>query len=231
MNGMDLDAVTSAVLTGSRLLVAIAARSLSSVEDRVTLPQSRMLVVLAGHGETKLVTMAELLNVNPSTAMRMADRLTASNLIVRRVNPSNRRENLMCLTSAGRRLVDEATALRTPPRVVVDAQNLTFCNSTGLSVLAAALKTIEAAAGQLVIGGAHHRLARILKITDSDRRLRLRPPSKARWSTSPRSRSDANSAQIRRCSRLVLTSANSQRQRRTPRASGQVWHRPAQRSA
>ncbi|MEV7005260.1 MarR family transcriptional regulator [Streptosporangium sp. NPDC051022] len=175
MDGVDLDAVTSAVLTGSRLLVAIATRSPSSVEDRVTLPRFRMLVVLAGHGETKLVTMAEPLNVNPSTAMRMADRLAASNLIVRRTSPSNRRESLMCLTSAGRRLVDEATALRTPPRVVVDAQNLTFCDSTGLSVLTAALNTIEAAAGQPVIGGTHHRLARILKITGSDRRLRLHP--------------------------------------------------------
>ncbi|GAA0420848.1 transcriptional regulator [Acrocarpospora corrugata] len=111
-NGDGLSAVTSAVLTGSRLLVAIAARSLGAVEDKVTLPQFRMLVVLAGHGETKLVTMAELLSVNPSTAMRMADRLVSAQLIVREINPSNRRETLMRLTPEGRRIVDEVTSRR-----------------------------------------------------------------------------------------------------------------------
>ncbi|MFF4622222.1 MarR family winged helix-turn-helix transcriptional regulator [Nonomuraea jabiensis] len=110
--GEDLAAVVTAVLTGSRLLVAVAARSLGAVEDRVTLPQFRMLVVLAGHGETKLVTMAELLGVNSSTAMRMADRLVSAGLIVREVNPHNRRESLMRLTDEGRRIVDQVTARR-----------------------------------------------------------------------------------------------------------------------
>ncbi|GAA2386691.1 MarR family winged helix-turn-helix transcriptional regulator [Nonomuraea africana] len=108
----DLSAVTSAVLTGSRLLVAIAARSLAAVEDRITLPQFRMLVVLAGQGRTKLVTLAERLDVNPSTAMRMADRLAASGFIVREVNPSNRRETLIGLTTDGRRIVDEVMGRR-----------------------------------------------------------------------------------------------------------------------
>lgn len=108
----ELDAVISAVLTGSRLLVGIAVRSLAAAQDRVTVPQFRMLVVLSAHGETKLVTMAELLGVNSSTAMRMADRLVAAGLVVREVNPHNRRESLMRLTPEGRRLVDEVTARR-----------------------------------------------------------------------------------------------------------------------
>ncbi|WP_433432161.1 MarR family winged helix-turn-helix transcriptional regulator [Nonomuraea sp. CA-141351] len=112
VHGEDLSAVVTAVLTGSRLLVAVAARSLGAVEDKVTLPQFRMLVVLAGHGETKLVTMAELLGVNSSTAMRMADRLLAAGLIVREVNPHNRRESLMRLTDEGHRIVDQVTARR-----------------------------------------------------------------------------------------------------------------------
>ncbi|WP_043618936.1 MarR family winged helix-turn-helix transcriptional regulator [Nonomuraea candida] len=112
VDGEDLTAVITAVLTGSRLLVGLAARSLAAVEDKVTLPQFRMLVVLAGHGETKLVTMAELLDVNASTAMRMADRLAAAGLVVREVNPHNRRESLMRLTVEGRRIVDEVMARR-----------------------------------------------------------------------------------------------------------------------
>ncbi|MEV6866094.1 MarR family transcriptional regulator [Streptosporangium subroseum] len=109
--GDDLQAVTSAVLTASRLLVAISARSLAAAEDKVTLPQFRMLLIV-GQGETKLVTLAERLSVNPSTAMRMADRLTATGLMNRDVNPDNRREILLRLTGEGRHLVEEVTARR-----------------------------------------------------------------------------------------------------------------------
>ncbi|GII64747.1 transcriptional regulator [Sphaerisporangium krabiense] len=108
----DPEAVVSAVLTGSRLLVAIAARSLAAVEDKITLPQFRMLVVLAGHGGTKLVTLAERLNVNPSTAMRMVDRLTAAGFVARQINPDNRREAVITLTPEGRHIVDEVTSRR-----------------------------------------------------------------------------------------------------------------------
>lgn len=108
----DVEAVTSAVLTASRLLVAISARSLTAAEERVTLPQFRMLVVLADHGETKLVTLAESLAVNPSTAMRMVDRLAATGLVSRRVNPASRREVALRLTPAGQQIVDDVTAHR-----------------------------------------------------------------------------------------------------------------------
>ncbi|MFF7969358.1 MarR family winged helix-turn-helix transcriptional regulator [Streptomyces sp. NPDC007903] len=108
----DVDAVTRAVLTASRLLVAVSARSLAGTEERVTLPQFRMLVVLATRGATKLVTVAELLQVAPSTAMRMVDRLIAAGLAERNANPDNRRETLLRLTEEGRRTVEYVTARR-----------------------------------------------------------------------------------------------------------------------
>ncbi|MEU9640207.1 MarR family winged helix-turn-helix transcriptional regulator [Streptomyces tendae] len=108
----DVDAVTREVLTASRLLVAVSARSLSAVEDRVTLPQFRMLVVLSARGATKLVALADLLHVAPSTAMRMVDRLIAAGLADRQVNPDNRRETLLRLTPEGCRTVEEVTARR-----------------------------------------------------------------------------------------------------------------------
>ncbi|NEC03587.1 MarR family winged helix-turn-helix transcriptional regulator [Streptomyces anulatus] len=108
----DVDAVTGAVLTASRLLVAVSARSLAQVEDRVTLPQFRMLVVLSSRGATKLVALAELLGVAPSTAMRMVDRLIAAGLADRQTNPDNRRETLLRLTDEGRRTVENVTARR-----------------------------------------------------------------------------------------------------------------------
>ncbi|MCW8097786.1 MarR family winged helix-turn-helix transcriptional regulator [Streptomyces tauricus] len=108
----DVDAVTRAVLTASRVLVAVSARSLAEVEERVTLPQVRMLVVLSTRGATKLVTLAELLQVAPSTAMRMVDRLISAGLADRQTNPGNRRETLLQLTEEGRRTVEDVTARR-----------------------------------------------------------------------------------------------------------------------
>ncbi|MFI5660904.1 MarR family winged helix-turn-helix transcriptional regulator [Streptomyces sp. NPDC051684] len=108
----DVDAVTRAVLTASRLLVAVSARSLAEVEDRVTLPQFRMLVVLSTRGATKLVALAELLHVAPSTAMRMVDRLIAAGLADRQINPDNRRETLLQLTDEGRLTVENVTMRR-----------------------------------------------------------------------------------------------------------------------
>ncbi|AWL33106.1 MarR family winged helix-turn-helix transcriptional regulator [Streptomyces albidoflavus] len=109
---VDVDAVTGAVLTASRLLVAISARSLAAVGDRVTLPQFRMLVVLSVRGPTRLVTLAEALGVAPSTAMRMVDRLIAAGLAERQANPGNRRETSLYLTDAGLRTVREVTDRR-----------------------------------------------------------------------------------------------------------------------
>jgi DNA-binding MarR family transcriptional regulator len=108
----DVDAVTRAVLTASRLLVAVSARSLAEVEERVTLPQFRMLVVLSSRGATNLVTLAELLQVAPSTAMRMVDRLIAAGLADRKAHPANRRETLLQLTDEGRRTVEDVTGRR-----------------------------------------------------------------------------------------------------------------------
>ncbi|MER5629488.1 MarR family winged helix-turn-helix transcriptional regulator [Streptomyces nitrosporeus] len=104
--------MTHAVLTASRLLVAVAARSLAAVEDRVTVPQFRLLVVLSSHGDAKLVDLAEWLGVNPSTAMRMVDRLIAAGLAKRTINPDNRRETVLRLTPEGSRIVADVTARR-----------------------------------------------------------------------------------------------------------------------
>ncbi|MGW0613774.1 MarR family winged helix-turn-helix transcriptional regulator [Streptomyces sp. NPDC002788] len=146
----DVDAVTRAVLTASRLLVAVSARSLAAVEERVTLPQFRMLVVLSTRGATKLVALADLLQVAPSTAMRMVDRLIAAGLAERHHNPDNRRETLLQLTEEGRRTVEDATARRraeiaaivqrlTPTQRLALIEALTAFNEAGGEPLAPAL--------------------------------------------------------------------------------------------
>lgn len=109
--GVDLDeeadAVTTAVLAASRLIVAISARALADIDDTLTLPQLRALVVLSDREPLKLAALAGTLAVNPSTAMRMIDRLEAAGTVDRQANPDNRREVVLRLTPAGRRLVDQ----------------------------------------------------------------------------------------------------------------------------
>ena len=110
--GDDVAAVTTALLSASRLLVAVAARSLAEVEDTVTVPQFRLMVILATRGPMNLTALAERLAVNPSTAMRMIDRLSAAGMVTRAVNPQLRREHIIRLTDDGRRVVDDVTARR-----------------------------------------------------------------------------------------------------------------------
>lgn len=110
--GSATDAVTDAVLTASRLLIAVSATSIAEVDESITIPQFRLLVVLHGSGKMKLTTMAELLGVKPSTATRMVDRLVAKGLVQRHDNPASRREILLDLTEVGAKTVVKVTRQR-----------------------------------------------------------------------------------------------------------------------
>ncbi|HVT64247.1 MAG TPA: MarR family transcriptional regulator [Mycobacteriales bacterium] len=103
---------TELVISASRALVAIAARSLAQVEDQVTLPQYRALVVLAGRGALRPVDLADALDVSPSTATRMCDRLVRKELVERVHSDTDRREVELRLSAEGRALVSEVTNRR-----------------------------------------------------------------------------------------------------------------------
>lgn len=104
--------VVNAVLTASRALVAVAARSLADAAEQVTLTQYRTLVVLASQGPRSLAGLAEAVGVTPATATRMCDRLVRKGLIRRRTGTVDRRQLRVGLTAAGRALVDEVTERR-----------------------------------------------------------------------------------------------------------------------
>ena len=107
-----MDEITDAVLYASRVLVAVAARSLAGVADQVTLPQYRALVVLAAKGAQSLGELASALDVHTSTATRMCDRLVRKRLIRRRQSRKDRREVVLDLTPSGHDLVVEVTDRR-----------------------------------------------------------------------------------------------------------------------
>lgn len=108
----DVGPVVDAVLTASRVLVAIAARSLAESSEEVTFAQYRALVVLAAHGPRRVSELAENLGVNRSTATRLCDRLVRKGLVRRRASSHDRREVLLALTEAGWDLIDQATRRR-----------------------------------------------------------------------------------------------------------------------
>jgi DNA-binding MarR family transcriptional regulator len=108
----DRAAVVEAVLSASRVLVAVAARSLAEVGDEVTLPQYRALVVLVSRGPQRVASLAEALAVTPPTATRMCDRLVKKRLLRRRTSSEDRREVHLSITPAGRQLVAEVTDRR-----------------------------------------------------------------------------------------------------------------------
>ena len=103
--------LADAVLTASRVLVAVAARSLAA-EEAVSLPQYRALVVLASRGPQRPVDLAQALGVDPSTTTRMCDRLAAKRLITRRRDVDDRRVVVLDLSADGRRLVERVTGRR-----------------------------------------------------------------------------------------------------------------------
>jgi DNA-binding MarR family transcriptional regulator len=104
--------VVDAVLRASRVLVAVAVRSLAAVDHDVTLPQYRALVVLASRGPQRPTGLAEALAVHPSTITRLCDRLVAKRLVHRGESSASRREVAIRLTPKGRRLVDAVTLRR-----------------------------------------------------------------------------------------------------------------------
>jgi DNA-binding MarR family transcriptional regulator len=140
----EAEAFVTALLTASRVLVGVSARSLSDVESTVTVTQFRTLVVLDSHPEINLHRLAERLGVNSSTALRMLDRLLVAGLVTRRDNPDTRREVLLGLSPEGRRVVRRVTRRRRAELArVVDAMP-----ANRRSELLAALRAFAEAAGE-----------------------------------------------------------------------------------
>ncbi|MCB0942234.1 MAG: MarR family transcriptional regulator [Mycobacterium sp.] len=106
------EVITDALLTASRLLVAISARSIAEVDETITIPQFRTLVVLSAEGPLNLAALAARLQVQPSTTGRMVDRLVAAGLIERRPNPASRREVVIDLSRRGKAVVRSVTDRR-----------------------------------------------------------------------------------------------------------------------
>jgi DNA-binding MarR family transcriptional regulator len=106
------ESAVDAVLTASRSMVAVATRSLGATAEETTIAQYRALVVLASRGPQRLVDLASVLDVAPSTAGRMCDRLVSKGLVRRHRARADRRSVLVSITASGRQVIDDATGRR-----------------------------------------------------------------------------------------------------------------------
>jgi DNA-binding MarR family transcriptional regulator len=133
-----------AFIGASRALVAVAARSLADLGEEVTLPQYRALVVLRTRGSQRAADLAGLLDVTPSTASRMIERLVRKRLVRRARSKDDRRAVRVHLTAAGQQVVVEVTERRRAEIERILAQ----MPVRGRKTLTAALRTFAAAAGE-----------------------------------------------------------------------------------
>ncbi|WP_052206919.1 MarR family winged helix-turn-helix transcriptional regulator [Sinomonas humi] len=95
-----------AVLRAADVLLRVAAKSVMEVEDVVTSPQLRVLVLIALRGPQNLGAVARELGVHASNATRTCERLVLAGLVSRREDPADRRFLQLDLTPEGRNLVE-----------------------------------------------------------------------------------------------------------------------------
>lgn len=133
------------VLNATRALVGIAARSLSTIGDDVTLAQYRVLVLLDGRGPLTMGALAQSLGVTPSTVTRVCSVLVEKKLISRETSLANRRLVRASLTGGGRNLVARVMEDR---RVLIESA-LAQMTPNARRRFAAGLRAFAVAAGEV----------------------------------------------------------------------------------
>jgi DNA-binding MarR family transcriptional regulator len=96
----------SVALRASRVFSALVAASVAHAGDVVTPPQLRALVLVATRPDVDGATIAAALDIHPSGATRLCDRLAAGGLLNRAPSATDRRRVILTLTTAGMRLVE-----------------------------------------------------------------------------------------------------------------------------
>ncbi|WP_433295365.1 MarR family transcriptional regulator [Actinoplanes sp. CA-030573] len=95
--------------------IEAAVESLVSVLDAARLAHSpavppaqlRVLMIVSSNRHTNMSRLAEALDVVPSSASRLCDRLEATGLLRRVPDPRDRREVRLMITQSARRLLDQ----------------------------------------------------------------------------------------------------------------------------
>ncbi|MEV6301540.1 MarR family transcriptional regulator [Actinoplanes sp. NPDC051861] len=130
-------------------LVAVLDRARLAHTPAIPPAQLRVLTIVAGNRHTNMSRLAEALDVVPSSASRLCDRLEATGLLRRVADPRDRREVRLLLTSASRRLLADLQERR---RVAL-AEVLERMTPEARQELVHALQAFEAAATEFPESG------------------------------------------------------------------------------
>jgi DNA-binding MarR family transcriptional regulator len=95
-----------AVMRVSRALMGVTAASIAQVDDRVTVPQLRVMMMIATRGALNLVAVAAGLGVSAPNASRICDRLLKAGMLDRSEDPDDRRHVALTLTADGDALIE-----------------------------------------------------------------------------------------------------------------------------
>ena len=128
----------------TRVLTGVALRSLDVLDGAVTLPQFRMLAVLADLGRARSVQVARALGLEASTVTRLADRMVAVGHVTRGRERGHRGVVTLELTASGQHLVSQVAAWREQELARIFQQ---LPAGRGAQV-AAVLRELVAAAGE-----------------------------------------------------------------------------------
>lgn len=104
--------MSDAVLTASRLLMTVSASSIAAVDESITIPQFRVLVLLQSRGPMRLARLADVLDVHLSTVTRAVDRMISTGLLRRTPHDGSRRQAVLELTERGNDVCTQVTLRR-----------------------------------------------------------------------------------------------------------------------
>lgn len=93
------------LMAASRSINAVIVRSLAAVDETLTVPELRVLVILAGRDGANLGAVAEELGVNPSNASRTCEKLVQRGLVRRVADAEDRRRVVLRVSPDGKRLL------------------------------------------------------------------------------------------------------------------------------
>ena len=99
-------------MASSRIINAVIVKSMASVDADLTVPQLRVLVILAAHDGASLSQVAEDLGVNPSNASRTCDQLVQRGMVRRETDSADRRRVALRLAAPGKRMLERVMGRR-----------------------------------------------------------------------------------------------------------------------
>ncbi len=136
------------LMDASRTFNTVVTASVFEINESITAPQLRALVVLQGLGSTNLSGLATGLGVDPSTASRACEQLVRARLVTRTRDEADRRQVTLRLSASGNSMVERLLARRRE----LFTELATRLDADGRAQLARGLQALEEAA-RLASGG------------------------------------------------------------------------------